>query len=109
MYKQVYDKSNGRPKLIDTDMFDKDIYTDIRPTDGLYEPIYFNGKEWVGSTYEEWREDNPYLPDEIDSNDEIIASLALELANSKLEQESLNNAVATLALQILELEDKSNA
>lgn len=109
MYKQVYDKSNGRPKLIDTGVFDKDIYTDIKPTDGLYEPIYFNGKEWVGGTYEDWRKDNPYIPDEIDSNDEIIASLALELANSKIEQESLNNAVATLALQILELEDKSNA
>lgn len=36
--------------------------TDIRPADGLYEPLTFTGTEWVGVTREEWLANSPEQP-----------------------------------------------
>lgn len=64
MFKQIYNREDGKPKLIESDeegifKFDKFIYTDIAPTPDLYEPMYFDGNEWIGSTKEEYEESLP--------------------------------------------------
>lgn len=75
MFKQIYDKSNGNPILIESDIegkyiYDEFLYTEIEPPSELYEPRYFNGNEWIGSTKEEWEQNNqeelPAQPNELE-------------------------------------------
>lgn len=66
-YKQIFKKSDGRPKLIqsvydenkekEVFKYDKDKYMEEMPPSELYEPIYYDDdkKEWIGTPYEEYK------------------------------------------------------
>lgn len=107
MYKQIFNKADGTPKIITSDTFDTNQYTDIQPPNGLYEPIYFNGREWVGTSYIEWQKSKSIdevvevLPDE---KDEIIASLSIQLLEAQNAIATVQNDVANLTIQLLERE-----
>ena len=60
MYKQYFKKSNGEVFLFD-DKLDKvtDEFTDIKPDEGLYAPVHFDGRKWVGTPYEKCLENQP--------------------------------------------------
>lgn len=83
MFKQIYDKSNGNPILIESDVngnyiYDEFLYTEVEPPSELYEPRYFNGNEWLGSSKEEWEQNNQVEtipPNEIDELKQRIEEL----------------------------------
>lgn len=104
MYKQVFDKNNGNPKLIENDEFDASVYTDVAPEDGLYRPIYFDGNEWIGTQYEDWKKNQPEIEDEIiiDEKDEIIADLSVQLLEAQSSIKNIEKDVANLSIMILE-------
>lgn len=74
MYKQIYNKTNGEPELVQDRYdeesaasifdYDKDLYTDFMPPSSLYQPIYFDEElnEWVGTPYEVWKENRGEIP-----------------------------------------------
>lgn len=105
MFKQIFNKSDGTPKLIDTDYFDTEQYTDIQPPNGLYEPIHFNGSEWVGVSQKEWLENQPeeekteVIPDK---KDEIIADLSIQLLEAQNTISTIQDDVANITIQLLE-------
>lgn len=107
MYKQIFNKSDGAPKLIETGIFDTEQYTEIQPPNGLYQPIHFDGKEWIGTPYEEWIANHP-KPDEVeeipDEKDEIIADLSIQLLEAQNAISTVRNDVANLTIQLLERE-----
>ncbi|MCG1303713.1 hypothetical protein K4Q53_08800 [Staphylococcus epidermidis] len=107
MYKQIFNKSDGAPKLIKTGIFDTEQYTEIQPPNGLYQPIHFDGKEWIGTPYEEWIANHP-KPDEVeeipDEKDEIIADLSIQLLEAQNAISTVQNDVANLTIQLLERE-----
>ncbi|WP_210143239.1 hypothetical protein [Staphylococcus sp. GDY8P193P] len=81
MFKQIYNREDGKPKLIESDeegvfKFDKFHYTDIAPTSDLYEPMYFNGNEWVGSTKEEYEKNLPEREPHVPSANEMMLAQA---------------------------------
>lgn len=81
MFKQIYNREDGKPKLIESNEegvfnFDKFIYTDIAPTSDLYEPMYFDGSEWIGSTKEEYEGNLPEKEPHIPSVNEIMLAQA---------------------------------
>lgn len=105
MFKQIFNKSDGTPKLIETKTFDTQQYTDIQPPNGLYHPIHFDGNEWIGTPYEEWLTNQPkeeaveVVPDE---KDELIANLSVQLLETQTTLETVQNDVANLSIQLLE-------
>lgn len=107
MYKQIFNKSDGAPKLIETGIFDTEQYTEIQPPNGLYQPIHFDGKEWIGTPYEEWIANHP-KPDEVeeipDEKDGIIADLSIQLLEAQNAISTVQNDVANLTIQLLERE-----
>lgn len=107
MYKQIFNKSDGAPKLIETGIFDTEQYTEVQPPNGLYQPIHFDGKEWIGTPYEEWIANHP-KPDEVeeipDEKDEIIADLSIQLLEAQNAISTVQNDVANLTIQLLERE-----
>lgn len=106
MYKQIFNKSDGLPMLVDTDDFDTETYTDIQPPNGLYQPIHFDGNEWIGTPYEDWKKNQPEIEGEIiiDEKDKIIAELSLQLLETQSFLSQMQNDVANLTIQILESE-----
>lgn len=117
MYKQIYNREDGRPKLIQSDIegnfkFDKFLYTDIAPTSDLYEPMYFNGNEWIGSTREEWlgslpeQETIPPSPSELmmaDTQMQVAeSSFQLRDTQKKLAQTLLDGAEKDKRIETLE-------
>ena len=63
-------------------------YTEIQTPDGLYQPIFFDGKKWIGTKKEDWETANP--PQESDKD--LMSSTEIQ------------NIVEELLLQMLELQ-----
>lgn len=104
MYKQIFDKTDGTPKLIETNVFDTEQFTDVQPPNGLYQPIHFDGEKWIGTQYDEWvkhqpKEDVEAIPDE---KDEIIATLSIQLLQTETKILSIQEDIANLTRQFLE-------
>lgn len=106
--KQIY-LYDGTPFLVmknkDGELnYPKEQWTDIAPPDGLYAPIHFDGKKWVGTPYEEWLEQQPKIEvEEVpDDKDVLIADLTLQLMETQNTVENLQNDMASLTLQVLE-------
>lgn len=84
--------------------YPKEQWTDIAPPEGLYEPIQFDGKKWIGTPYEEWLEQQSKIEVEEtpDDKDILIADLTLQLMETQNTVVDLQNDVANLTLQVLE-------
>ncbi|MCY1602459.1 hypothetical protein [Staphylococcus pettenkoferi] len=104
---QIFRKRDGKPFLIDESKegYDKDLYTDIMPPSNLYLPVKFEGGEWVGTPYEEWKkqqiETEPPKKDDETHKDQIIADLSLELLNTQEELKDVRKDISDLTIQLL--------
>lgn len=119
MFKQIYNREDGRPKLIESNEegvfnFDKFIYTDIAPTSDLYEPMYFDGSEWVGATKEEYEGNLPEKEPHIPSVNELmlaqaqiqVTKTAARLITSQEEQAKVNLELTKKEKRIQQLEQQ---
>ncbi len=103
---QIFRKSDGKPFLIDEseERYDKDLYTEIMPPSSLYWPVKFDDGEWVGTPYEEWKnqqiEESPKKDDET-HKDQIIADLSLELLKTQEELRDVHKNISDLSIQLL--------
>lgn len=84
--------------------YPEEQWTDIAPPEGIYSPFYFDGKKWVGTTYEEWLEQQPKneVEETPDDKDILIADLTLQLMETQNTVANLQNDMANLTLQVLE-------
>ena len=68
-------------------------YTETKPEDGLYQPIFFDREKWIGSPGEDWESVNPPLVEESISivemqsivEDLLLQMLGLQMSNSSKE------------------------
>lgn len=122
MFKQIFDKSNGKPKLIENVTnedtgesyfdYDQSIYTDIMPESGLYQPIYFRDGKWHGSTKEDWEAAQPPKEETPkDINKILLATTQMQLAevvstlsDKEKDVEMLKTQNAEILLKLTELE-----
>ncbi|KRM92786.1 hypothetical protein [Loigolactobacillus rennini] len=106
-YKLIYFYDNNKQfdhsELVDAATTVPANATDIRPTDGLYEPRTFNGK-WVGVTREEWLKNQPAPePEEPTDQEQAMAELTKQLAQTKQTATDAQNALAELTKQVAQL------
>ncbi|MDG0843172.1 hypothetical protein M4L39_06930 [Staphylococcus equorum] len=86
MFIQVFRKTDGMPQLIQGMTvyetleieydYDRDLYTEVMPPNGLYNPIHFDGEQWVGTSKEEWEENRPEKEPHIPKASEIMLAQA---------------------------------
>ena len=103
---QIFRKRDGKPFLIDESKegYDKDLYTDIMPPSNLYLPVKFEGGEWVGTPYEEWKKqqiEEPPKKDDETHKDQIIAELSFELIKTQEELNDVRKDISDLTMQLL--------
>lgn len=122
MFKQIFDKSNGQPSLIENVLdedtnesyfdYDESMYTDIMPDNGLYQPIYFRDGKWHGSTKEDWEAAQPpkdETPKDINkillaTTQMQLAEVASTLSEKEKDVEALKTQNAEILLKLTELE-----
>ncbi|SLN00305.1 hypothetical protein FM106_18810 [Brachybacterium faecium] len=75
-------------------------YTELQPTDGLYQPIFFNGEKWIGTKKEDWEAANP-----LDENVDV----GVNIEDVILTNEELLMQNAELSARISKLENKGDA
>ena len=75
-------------------------YTEIQPKDGLYQPIFFNGKKWIGAKQADWEAANP--------TDENVGA-GVNIEDVILTNEELLMETAGLSARISKLENKGDA
>ena len=79
-------------------------WTDIAPPEGICSPFHFDGEKWVGTSYEEWLEQQAKneVEETPDDKDVLIADLTLQLMETQNTVANLQNDMASLTLQVLE-------
>lgn len=87
----------GEP--IETFTYPKE-YTELQPVDGLYQPIFFDGKKWVGTKKEVWEAANP--PKE-------NVDVGVNVEDVILMNEELLMETSGLSARISKLENKGDA
>ena len=59
-------------------VYPNDEWTEVPPPEGIYQPFYYDGNEWIGSTREEWesnQEEVPAQPNVIEELKQRISEL----------------------------------
>lgn len=114
MYKQVFDKSNGQPKLIKqtTDEetgqlkyeYDQEEYTEEMPPSSLYDPIFYRDGRWQGLTKEQWEARQPD-PEPVEPSETEIerGTMQMEIFKLQLMVQDLQDENASLTKEVVEL------
>lgn len=108
MYKQIFNKSDGTPLLIESipnldtgeeDFeYNEDEYTEEAPPCELYEPIRFENGKWQGAVQEDWEKENPSPVYEPTDMEKATANLQMQLMKSNITQMQAQKQVASLLL-----------
>lgn len=107
--KQIYffdtQKHFDHSELVAADAVVPTNATDIKPADGLYEPLTFTGSEWTGVTREEWLDNRPDEdPVEPTDQEQVIAKLTKQLAQATAQTQQ---AISELTKQVAALKGDS--
>lgn len=108
-------KLNQSGKLINTVIVDDDYKlanneTDIKPADGLYEPLMFDGATWTGVTREEWLANQPEPePVEPSDTDKALAAVAYQQTMTTQDVTTLQTQNAQMAYQLMMMQQGGKA
>lgn len=125
MFKQIFDKTNGTPKLIQSILdeetgaerfvYDEDRYTEEMPSSELYEPISYKNGKWQGVSYDEWKynqsveEDSEgetsYNPSETEV---LLAQTQMQLAKTANRLVQSETQQAQLTMELTKKEQRLN-
>lgn len=84
--------------------YPKEAWTEVPPPEGIYEPFYFNGNEWIGSTKEEWETNNKNDMNEPNVNDQLNLQLITNDIEQNMKIDLLQQDIANLTKQLLDIQ-----
>lgn len=86
--------------------YPKETWTETPPPEGIYEPFYFNGNKWIGSTKEEYENNLANdISDTPNPKDVLNAQLLANDLEHNSKIKSLEEDVANLTAQLLKLQE----
>lgn len=123
MFKQIFNKSNGRPKLIQSIfddetgierfVYDESKYTEEMPPSELYEPISYKDGKWQGISYNEWEynrsveesgeEKTPYIPN---TSEKMLAQAQMQVTKTANQLMKSQKEQAALAIELVKKEQR---
>lgn len=88
-------------KLVDDNYVIQASETEVKPVDGLYTPITWNGNTWVGTDQDVWKKaqdtyweayykEHPDEKPKPDPTAEALAQITLSAAQNKADQDAVN-------------------
>lgn len=97
---------DGTPKIINSEEdYPNESWTEMSPPEGIYQPYYFDGKEWIGTSKEDWEanrpESDPVIPT---TNDFLNAQLLANDLEHNSKIEGLQQDIANLTAELLKVQ-----
>lgn len=84
-------------------VYPNDEWTETPPPEGIYQPFYYNGNEWVGATKEEHKESLPKEEMSQPSASELMmASTQMQVAESSFQLRDTQKQLAQSMLDVAE-------
>ena len=123
MFKQIFDKTNGTPKLIqstldeetsiDRFVYDEDKYTEEMPPSELYEPISYKNGKWQGISYDEWeynrsveKDEEEKTPYEPNASEKMLAKTQMQVTKTANQLMKSQKEQAALAMELVKKEQR---
>lgn len=85
--------------------YPNDEYTDVPPPEGIYQPFYYDGNEWIGTSKEDWELNNitEPTPDDLKL---MVSNLQKQLVMSNLNMSKMSQVNMTQTDDIKELKEQ---
>ena len=101
---------DGTPFIVELNdegeyVYPKDEYTEVAPPEGIYQPFYYNGNEWIGTSKEEWELNNIIEPTPDDLK-LMVSNLQKQLVMSNLNMSKMSQVNMTQTNDIKELKEQ---
>ena len=101
---------DGTPFIVELNdegeyVYPKDEYTEVAPPEGIYQPFYYNGNEWIGTSKEEWELNNITNPTPNDLK-LMVSNLQKQLVMSNLNMSKMSQVNMTQTNDIKELKEQ---
>lgn len=123
MFKQIFNKSNGRPKLIQSIfddetgierfVYDESKYTEEMPPSELYEPISYKNGKWQGISYDEWeynrsveKDEEEKTPYEPNASEKMLAKTQMQVTKTANQLMKSQKEQAALAMELMKKEKR---
>lgn len=123
MFKQIFDKTNGTPKLIQSTLddetcierfvYDESKYTEEMPPSELYEPISYKNGKWQGISYDEWeynrsieKDEEEKLPYKPNANEMMLAQAQMQVTKTANQLMKSQKEQAALAIELMKKEKR---
>lgn len=109
---------DGKPFIVELNdegeyVYPKDEYTEVAPPEGIYQPFYYDGNEWIGTSKEVWENNQSKPPLTPKAIELLVAQLQMQvmIGNKKTKEleDKLKISEKTLAetvMKVTELENK---
>ena len=101
---------DGTPFIVELNdegeyVYPKDEYTEVAPPEGIYQPFYYDGNEWIGTSKEEWELNNitDPTPDDLKL---MVSNLQKQLVMSNLNMSKMSQVNRTQTNDIKELKEQ---
>lgn len=94
-------------------VYPNDEWTEVPPPEGIYQPFYYDGNEWIGSTREEWESNQTNPSVEPKLLEKMVSQLQMQVMIGNKKTSEIENklkvteqALAETLLKVTELENK---
>ncbi|MEB6233804.1 hypothetical protein [Mammaliicoccus sciuri] len=99
---------DGTPFMVELNhegeyVYPNDEYTEVAPPEGIYQPFYYDGNEWIGTSKEEW--ESNLIQEDIEPTSEEIESarIQMELFKAQVSIQELRQENAEIIKEIVGL------
>lgn len=101
---------DGKPFIVELNdegeyVYPNDEYTEVAPPEGIYQPFYYDGNEWIGTSKEEWELNNITEPTP-DNLKLMVSNLQKQLVMSNLNMSKMSQVNMTQTNDIKELKEQ---
>ncbi|MEB8129739.1 hypothetical protein [Mammaliicoccus sciuri] len=101
---------DGTPFIVEMNkegeyVYPNDEYTEVAPPEGIYQPFYYDGNEWIGTSKEEWELNNitDPTPDDLKL---MVSNLQKQLVMSNLNMSKISQVNMTQTNDIKQLKEQ---
>ncbi|WP_191835940.1 hypothetical protein [Mammaliicoccus sciuri] len=101
---------DGTPFIVELNdegeyVYPNDEYTEVPPPEGIYQPFYYDGNEWIGTSKEDWELNNITIPTPNDLK-LMVSNLQKQLVMSNLNMSKMSQINMTQTNDIKELKEQ---
>lgn len=103
--KVIYNYYDGTSYLLfdDNEEWPEGDWTEVAPPQGIYEPYYFDGEKWIGTSREDYEKNNPPEPYKPTLGEIQQAQTQMQLTKTAVQLQATQKELADAMQEIAKL------